>query len=43
MVLLLIMLVGLIILRRHDRGKLGLTHLLWKQVWRLAVFFLLLI
>jgi hypothetical protein len=31
--LLLIMLVGLLILRRHDGGKFGLTRLLWKQVW----------
>jgi hypothetical protein len=27
------MLVGLLILRRHDGGKFGLTRLLWKQVW----------
>jgi hypothetical protein len=29
------MLVGLLILRRHDGGndKSGLTHFLWKQVW----------
>jgi hypothetical protein len=33
MILLLIMLVGLLILRRHHDGTVGLTHLLWKQVW----------
>ena len=33
MTLLLIMLVGLLILRRCQDGTVGLTHLLWKQVW----------
>jgi hypothetical protein len=33
MVLLLIMLIGLLILRRQDGGSFGLSHLLWKQVW----------
>ncbi|KAN0103995.1 hypothetical protein V8E52_011425 [Russula decolorans] len=33
LVLLLIMLVGLIILRRHDGGRFGLSRVLWKQVW----------
>jgi hypothetical protein len=33
MALLLIMLIGLLILRRHGCGKFGLAHLLWKQVW----------
>jgi len=32
-VLLLIMLVGLLHLRRHGGGTFGVTHLLWKQVW----------
>ena len=32
-VLLLIMLVGLLRLRRHGGGTFGVTHLLWKQVW----------
>jgi len=31
--LLLIMLVGLLHLRRHRSGAFGVTHLLWKQVW----------
>ncbi len=38
MVLLLIMVVGLFILRRHDGGMFGLTGLLWKQVlWRFSL------
>ena len=32
MVLFLIVLAGLIFMRRHDGVKLGLTRLLWKQV-----------
>lgn len=32
-VLLLIMLVGLLRLRRDGAGTFGVTHLLWKQVW----------
>ena len=28
------MLIGLLILRRDGGGKFGLSHLLWKQVWR---------
>jgi hypothetical protein len=31
-VLLLIMFFGLLILRRHGGGTIGLTHLLWRQV-----------
>ncbi|KAF8494704.1 hypothetical protein F5888DRAFT_1716169, partial [Russula emetica] len=44
LVLLLIMLVGLFILRRHDGGTFGLSRVLWKQVcWRfsLAVVFMM--
>jgi hypothetical protein len=32
LVLLLIMLVGLLLLRRHGGGMLGLTPILWRQV-----------
>ncbi len=37
MVLLLIMLAGLLILRRNDGGRFGLSLLLWKQVWRFSL------
>jgi hypothetical protein len=33
LVLLLIMLIGLLILRRHGGGVSGLSRVLWKQVW----------
>jgi hypothetical protein len=31
--LILIMLVGLLLLRRHGGGMFGLTPILWRQVW----------
>jgi hypothetical protein len=31
--LILIMLVGLLLLRRHGGGTFGLTPILWRQVW----------
>jgi hypothetical protein len=38
MILLLIVLVGLLILRRHDGGKFGLSQFLWKQVrWQFSL------
>jgi hypothetical protein len=33
LVLILIMLVGLLLLRRQGGGTFGLTTILWKQVW----------
>jgi hypothetical protein len=33
LVLILIMLVGLLLLRRHGGGTFGLTPVLWRQVW----------
>ena len=33
MALLMILLVGMLILRRHGGGTSGLARLLWKQVW----------
>ena len=33
LVLILIMLVGLLLMRRHGGGTLGLTPILWRQVW----------
>jgi hypothetical protein len=33
LVLILIMLVGLLLLRRHGGGTFGLTPILWRQVW----------
>ncbi|KAH9985019.1 hypothetical protein BJV77DRAFT_140345 [Russula vinacea] len=40
LILLIIMFVGLVILRRHGYGRVGLTHFLWKQavVWLLLAF-----
>ncbi len=37
MVLLLIVLTGLVIMRRRGGSTFGLTRLLWNQVWRFSV------